>query len=217
MNPSGPAFPYPFVGYRKLPGRPASHGASVMMSDADEHEAARVFGAFLTELHRVPLVALPDDLPQASPADDGAEDVEAALVQLRAIDRGMARRAAECLAAPHADRPSTVHEVLLHADLLPEHLLLSESTQRLTGVIDWGDVALGAPAIDFAGPYAWRGRRFAELVLAHYQGVVTSRDLDWMRPHILASGVISAAYGRLAHRPDDVASGLRIIELALAA
>jgi len=213
----GPAFPYPFVGYRKLPGRPASEMPSLPMSEADEQEAARALGAFLTELHRVPLAALPDDLPHEDPADDGREDVEAALVQLRAIDSELARRAADLLAAPRPARLSSDHGVLLHADLLPEHLLLSESTRRLTGIIDWGDAAIGPPAIDFAGPYAWRGRRFAEGVLSHYQGVVTSRDLDWMRPRVLAAGVISAAYGRLAHRPGDVASGLRIVELALTA
>ena len=40
---------------------------------------------------------------------------------------------------------------LLHHDLALEHLLVTPDGRRLTGVIDWGDIALGDPALDFAG------------------------------------------------------------------
>jgi aminoglycoside 2''-phosphotransferase len=40
---------------------------------------------------------------------------------------------------------------LLHHDLATEHILADPTGQRLTGVIDWGDVWIGDPAIDFAG------------------------------------------------------------------
>ena len=44
---------------------------------------------------------------------------------------------------------------LLHADLLPEHLLVRDG--RLAGVIDWGDARVGDPALDYAwlldGPF----------------------------------------------------------------
>ncbi len=40
--------------------------------------------------------------------------------------------------------------VLLHHDLAPEHLLIN-SAGALTGIIDWGDLALGDPALDFVG------------------------------------------------------------------
>jgi aminoglycoside phosphotransferase (APT) family kinase protein len=45
---------------------------------------------------------------------------------------------------------------LIHADLGPEHLLVRDG--RLTGVIDWGDMRVGDPALDYAwlltGPFA---------------------------------------------------------------
>jgi aminoglycoside phosphotransferase (APT) family kinase protein len=37
---------------------------------------------------------------------------------------------------------------LIHADLGPEHLLVRDG--RLTGVIDWGDMRVGDPALDYA-------------------------------------------------------------------
>jgi aminoglycoside phosphotransferase (APT) family kinase protein len=45
---------------------------------------------------------------------------------------------------------------LIHADLGPEHLLVRDG--RLAGVIDWGDMRVGDPALDYAwlltGPFA---------------------------------------------------------------
>jgi aminoglycoside phosphotransferase (APT) family kinase protein len=45
---------------------------------------------------------------------------------------------------------------LVHGDLGPEHLLVRDD--RLAGVIDWGDMRLGDPALDYAwllnGPFA---------------------------------------------------------------
>jgi aminoglycoside phosphotransferase (APT) family kinase protein len=45
---------------------------------------------------------------------------------------------------------------LVHADLGPEHLLVRNG--RLSGVIDWGDMRVGDPALDYAwllaGPFA---------------------------------------------------------------
>jgi aminoglycoside 2''-phosphotransferase len=39
---------------------------------------------------------------------------------------------------------------LVHHDLALEHLLVAPDGARLTGVIDWGDAAIGDPAVDFA-------------------------------------------------------------------
>src|SRR5512140_1583027 len=46
-----------------------------------------------------------------------------------------------------AERPLA----LSHHDLALEHILVDPSGERVTGVIDWGDLALGDPALDFAG------------------------------------------------------------------
>ena len=40
---------------------------------------------------------------------------------------------------------------LLHHDLALEHILVAPDGARLTGVIDWGDIVLGDPALDFVG------------------------------------------------------------------
>ena len=58
---------------------------------------------------------------------------------------------------------------LVHTDLGPAHLLVSAASGALMGVIDWTDASLGDPAWDFAMPWAWRGDRFVEAMLRHYE------------------------------------------------
>lgn len=46
-------------------------------------------------------------------------------------------------------------DAVLHGDLVWEHLLVDDRTDRLAGVIDFGDVALGDPAHDLLGFWAY--------------------------------------------------------------
>jgi aminoglycoside phosphotransferase (APT) family kinase protein len=58
-------------------------------------------------------------------------------------------------------------DVVLHGDLVSDHLLVDESTGRLTGIIDFGDVALGDPAHDLLGFWAY-GEHAAVQAVAEY-------------------------------------------------
>ena len=56
----------------------------------------------------------------------------------------------------------------IHDDLQPEHIIVSPSSGRLTGVIDWG-AALGDPAQDLTFLLPWRGWPFTRSVLSAYE------------------------------------------------
>lgn len=58
-----------------------------------------------------------------------------------------ALRAAFLAELDRAPRPLA----LIHRDLAPEHILATSDGTRIAGIIDWGDLALGDPALDFAG------------------------------------------------------------------
>ena len=74
---------------------------------------------------------------------------------------------------------------LIHHDLSVDHILVNANNMALEGVIDWGDVAVGDPAIDFVG-FVWEhGRDLTEMVLAEYQ-----RDIGpnfWQRVNFYAN------------------------------
>ncbi|HEX9370226.1 MAG TPA: phosphotransferase [Roseiflexaceae bacterium] len=61
---------------------------------------------------------------------------------------------------------------LVHQDLNGEHILVDPARGAVAGIIDWGDAAVGDPAIDFAGLLDDYGAGFTEWVLARYAGAV---------------------------------------------
>lgn len=83
----------------------------------------------------------------------------------------------------------------MHSDLYPRHLLVN-AERKLCGVIDWGDVHTGDPAMDFSAAFtflcpvgravfrdaygsiddaAWRRARYRAL---HYGGLLTEYGLS---------------------------------------
>lgn len=45
--------------------------------------------------------------------------------------------------------------VVVHGDLVTDHILVEDGAKHLAGIIDFGDVALGDPALDLAGCWAY--------------------------------------------------------------
>ena len=52
-------------------------------------------------------------------------------------------------------------------------MLWNPETEEITGIIDWGDIHVGDPALDFTGILYDCGMDFTKLVLGHY-----SRPVD---------------------------------------
>jgi aminoglycoside phosphotransferase (APT) family kinase protein len=73
------------------------------------------------------------------------------------------------------------HRRLRHGDLGPEHLLTTDG--RVTGVIDWTDVALGDPALDLAWLVHHTPTVFAEALVSAYGATAEelARGRDWDR------------------------------------
>jgi len=138
---------WPFAGYRRLIGRPAS---DLFLDETARHALARPLGEFLRALHDQPSGELgvePDsfgrlDLAKWQPRANQMLDECDASVDVVALRRVLA--AVDATSAP---------VVLSHGDLYSRHLLLGDD--QLTGVIDWGDVCLAEPAVDLALVFAF--------------------------------------------------------------
>jgi aminoglycoside phosphotransferase (APT) family kinase protein len=162
-----------FVGYRAIRGEPL----------VDEDPAG--VRAFLEALHAFDPTGLPVDRPDWGEAyRDQCAEFERLVVPVLDPDlRPEARRLFR-----ETETLVEFEPALVHADLGPEHLRVQDG--RLAGVIDWGDVRVGDPALDYAwllnGPFAdWdvepelrrRARIYHRLgpwYEAHY-GLFTSR------------------------------------------
>lgn len=151
---AGDDYPWPFAGHRCLWGRTACVAAP---SDGDRLRAAPVLAGFLRALH-----ALPADSAAARHADrDGLGRLDArgkgdgAMQRLAVLQaKGFLGDVTPWTAIVEEARAVTLphRECLVHGDLYARHVLLDEGNAP-SGVIDWGDVHRGHPAVDLA--VAW--------------------------------------------------------------
>ncbi len=163
-------FPYPFVGYRKLPGVPLADAPPGLV---DAKRLAAQIGAFLTALHRFPVArAIACGVEVQTPQTWRYRYADF-LAEMRALYPRLTpaeRERTESLFVAYLDNPAHrgFTPVLLHQDLGGEHVLLDPETGDLSGIIDWGDVTIGDPAQDLCGfPATW-----LPTLLAHYGGPV---------------------------------------------
>jgi aminoglycoside phosphotransferase (APT) family kinase protein len=145
------AYPWPFAGYRRLEGRELS---SLRPADETYGELAAALGGFLRALHgtdAAPLTeaGLPGD--EIGRLDDVRmmPKLETRLRELH--EAGIVRDPAAILRAAEALRPIAPPSRLTvaHGDLYARHVLVSDA-MTATGIIDWGDVHLGDPAVDLS-------------------------------------------------------------------
>lgn len=144
-------YPYTFSGYRCLPGKTACF---YPLTEEDRAKSAAPLARFLRALHSTPLETVAD-----APGDMlGRADLRKRLPPL--VER--LRNPMMAQAAPGIDTESLIATAerlaketppwdgmpsLVHGDLYARHLLLDEG-HIFCGVIDWGDIHLGDPAID---------------------------------------------------------------------
>jgi aminoglycoside phosphotransferase (APT) family kinase protein len=224
----GPAFPWPFSGYRRLAGRSAC-GAAL---DGDARaRAAAPLGRFLRALHALPVeemerlqapcdtlgrAALDSRIPQARErlGEAGDRGLLPAILdddarrRLQAIcDEAEADRALDGAAQPRA---------LVHGDLYARHLLVGGDRQ-LCGVIDWGDLHIGHPGVDLSVAFAFLPAPARTSFFEAYGGVPAAAVLRLARLRALFSLSTLLLYGSQtgdADLVDEAARGLEHLLIA---
>lgn len=164
-------YPWPFAGHRLLAGRTA---CSAALSGPGRTAMAASLGRFLAALHAVPSGYAREH--GAPPDTIGRLDVERRLPLARTRLAALGASGAIANVDPlltildstlgPTDTRDDAHsgamcggkaalayqpreDTLVHGDLYARHLLVGDG-DRLSGVIDWGDVHIGDPAIDLS-------------------------------------------------------------------
>jgi aminoglycoside phosphotransferase (APT) family kinase protein len=79
---------------------------------------------------------------------------------------GYLRNLVDVLLDPVA--PGELPQAPVHGDLSPDHILFDETRGTLTGIIDFSDVVVTSPLLDFVYLYHAYGRGFLTMLLEHY-------------------------------------------------
>jgi len=198
-QPAG-GFPWAFAGYALLPGRTACRRD---LDDAARARLARPIAAFLRALHAIrvePAMGLPPDTFRRLDVPRRRELALQRLDELRPtglIDDEAPYRAildlpiSETSPAPHA---------ICHGDLYARHVLVDDAGD-LSGIIDWGDIHRGDPAVDLCIAYTLfppAGRRefFDEY------GAIDSTTVARVRLRALGHTLSLVAYAHETKEPD---------------
>src|SRR5262249_54101918 len=134
-------YPWPFLGYPLIAGRTAD------VADLDERGRsvlARPLGEFLRALHALPSEGL-------AGGTIGRLDAKRLIGRIQGLMPAHDGAVHDILVASADLRPSGRRSIV-HGDLYARHLLLEEDGS-LSGIIDWGDLHEGDPAVDLA--VAW--------------------------------------------------------------
>ena len=144
-------FPWAFAGYERIEGTTA---CALDLDAAARDGLAVPLARFLRELHgrdTAPLVAAglpPDELGRL----DAGKRLRLARERLPTLEAANIQGARTAVAWLAANPPEPLDErrrTVVHGDLYARHVLL-DGGRKPVGIIDWGDVHLGDPALDLA-------------------------------------------------------------------
>lgn len=163
----------PYAGYRRIPGRPLSSRPFTGSKIVDE--VAESIASTLSSLHDIPTLLVAEACAVEPTVDAWRQHYRALRETVRArisplldsrmrevVERGFSRFLDEELA--------TLEDVaLVHCDLGCEHILIEEDGTTVTGLIDFEDVTIGDPTIDFVGIYVTYGMEAVDRIRDCYQ------------------------------------------------
>ena len=210
-------FRWHFGGYEKLSGEPAIR---IDVRAVRFTSVARAMGRFLSKLHAT-------SSAEAARLSVPRQSVGSAIDDARTEALGNLRRLSTLVDVPVdrlyeqlKDRPRVPSRsrsglAVVHNDLGAEHILLHPRTGKVTGIIDWGDIAIGDPAVDFSGLFHWAGEGFVHAVLRHYSGLADAALVSRARYLAACKGVNDIAFGHDMKQPEYIAAGLRGLQLTI--
>lgn len=203
-------YPWMFAGYPRLAGVTADAAA---LTEPERMAAAAPLGSFLAALHAVPAegLDLPGDEIGRTAFARRMPELQARLEILR--ERGHLADPAPWLRLFDDPPAPPARTVVVHGDLYVRHLLVDDA-RRVSGVIDWGDVHAGDPAVDLSVAYAFLPPR-ARDAFARAYGPVDERTWRTAR---LRAAFHSAALAWFADSISDAAllrEGLRALRNVL--
>lgn len=157
-----------FVGYKILPGELLDEESFASLPDTAKENLAQQIAQFINEISSFPkrearLLNIPESNPYQDYSDVYAEIRE----ELFPLIDGEVRQYITSRFESYLGNPNnfSYEPSLIHADLSPNHFLYHAEQQRLTGIIDFGDLEIGDPDYEYIYLLEDCGRSFTRRVM----------------------------------------------------
>ena len=212
-------YPWVFAGYERIAG---STACSIVLSDESRVTLAEPLARFLRALHDVEPAELvarglpPDEIGRL----DHAKRLRASRERVALLTASGDFEADDVFTMWLDTRPPAALEdakrCLVHGDLYARHIVVSDRAVP-TGIIDWGDVHLGDPALDIAIAHLMLPLSAHEAFRAAY-GPIDDRTWNVARYRAIYHAILELEYGI---RENDVgmreigSTALRFIRAAI--
>jgi aminoglycoside 2''-phosphotransferase len=204
----------PFSLHSRIPGEELVREAWDALPDAAQSDAAREIADFLATLHSLPLDAA---LSCGVPVSDHAAEAKRVLDGFRADLRpllpadAVARVEGAVTSYLSGGARWAYRPAVLHGDFGPDHVMHDAESGRITGVIDFGDLAIGDPARDFIYVHEDLGGDVLARILPLYRLESPAAILPRVRFHHLLAATGWALRMREEGSRDDLTEALEEI------
>lgn len=206
-------FPWPFIGYRIIPGFTACYAN---LSEDERTALAAPIGQFLSTLHGISRAEIsPCPIPDNKQSRiDGAlltSKIEKSFEELALLGILENRKRLDVVIQNLQHFRAPINSSVVHGDFYVRHLLLNEK-HHLAGVIDWGDIHFGDPAIDLAIAHSFLPINAHGSFIKNY-GNISEETWALAKLRAIYSSTLLVLFGYHSNDPSILREGLRSLKI----
>lgn len=208
-----PRFPWPFIGYRMIPGFTACYAN---LSEDERSLLAEPIAKFLAVLHSTPTSELaschiPGDNQSRIDGTLLTEKIKKSFAELSLLGLLGNEKQLDHVVKNLQHFRAPISSFVVHGDFYVRHLLV-DSNHHLVGVIDWGDIHLGDPAIDLAIAHSFLPKEAHQAFLQAY-GQVSEDTWALAKLRAIYSSMLLVLFGYHSNDPNIMREGLRSLKV----
>lgn len=206
-------FPWPFIGYRLISGFTACYAN---LLEKERTALAEPIAQFLAVLHATPKSEIYEwNIPQNNQNRiDGTlltTKLRKTFEELSLLGLLENKNQLELAVQNLQNFRAPINSFLVHGDFYVRHLLINKNHQ-LVGVIDWGDIHLGDPAIDLAIAHSFLPVEAHESFRKAY-GEISEETWSLAKLRAIYSSTLLALFGYHSNDPNILREGLRSLRV----
>lgn len=206
-------FPWPFIGYRMIAGFTACHAN---LPEEKRAALAEPIARFLAILHGTSQSEIfqwhiPGDHRSRIDASILTPKIKMNFEEIALLGLLDNKDKLERFVDKSKDFRPPINTFLVHGDFYVRHLLVDEK-HDLAGVIDWGDIHLGDPAIDLAIAHSFLPKDAHPHFIKAY-GQISEDTWALAKLRAIYSSTLLILFGHHSGDPNILREGLRSLEV----